>query len=184
MPDDNQQKYVSEKGSAALLSLVATCPVDPSVFTTRLEGNERIERARYVVASKLHDLIQEHGGWHVSGNGESVAVAFGAPSEALDMAVDLQRDTGSRIIKLRVAIHVDVVDQSTEEAYDGMLAFARQLLKRDSGEDVWTSDDFKNQIDHHGTDRQRQLTWLMRPNCQLEGFEGRHILWSVSSTST
>ncbi len=170
-------------GSVALLSLVATCPADPTVFAARLEGNDRVERARQAVAARARELIEKHGGRHLSGTDESVAATFGAPSEALDFAMELQRDSGSRTIKMRAAAHVDVVDRTARGAYDDMLAFTRQLLRRDGGDEVWTSNDFKNQIDHHGTERQRQLNWTMRPNCRLEGFEGRHILWSVSDES-
>ncbi len=172
----------------ALVSLVATLPADPSVLVARLEGNERIERARRAVASRASDVIGNHSGWQVAGNGESITAAFGAPSEALDFALELQFDTGSRLIRLRVAAHVDVVaDRGSGVAcgdvgpYDDMLAFTRQLLRRNGGTEVWTSNDFKTQIDHHGTTRQRELDWMMRPNCVLDGYEGRHILWSVNS---
>ncbi len=51
----------------------------------------------------------------------------------------------------------------------------------DGGKEVWTSGDFKNQIDDHGARRQRHVDWTMRPNCRLEGFEGRYIPWSVTT---
>jgi class 3 adenylate cyclase len=168
------------RGPVALVSLVETSAADPSVIAVRLEGNERVVRARRRVASRAAELIRRHDGSAVIGAGESLAATFGDPAAALDYALEFHGDSGSRLIELRVGIHSDVVDHRTGCPYEHILALTRQLLQRGSESEVWTSSQFRTQIDQFGTERQQNLRWTMHPNCRLEGLEGRHILWSVA----
>ena len=62
-----------------------------------------------------------------------------------------------------------------------MVNYAARIVGMVRPPEVWVSDEAKKHIEQVRTTGQETVEWLPHPGCELQGFPGQHILWSVAS---
>jgi RNA polymerase sigma factor (sigma-70 family) len=171
-------------GSEALVSVVTVDFVDKNVFSERLEGNQRISRKRARHAQRLQGIIARQDGFSIYDDGMDVSIAFHTPSEALEFAQELRRGSEADGIALLFAIHVGAVRIENETPFDHLSAYTTGILQKATPSGIWASSAFRDLLVRFDPGQTDTREWSMHPNCQLDGFPGKHVLWSLADGGT
>jgi class 3 adenylate cyclase len=164
--------------SKAILALAVTDIVGSTDLQNRL-GMENMREVRRAHFEQGRYLTEKHGGFEVKTMGDSLMVAFRTAVEALDFAEEFFQDTGADEVRIRTGVHVGLVDIDKGDAYGPMVNYTARIVAQAEDAEIWASDEVRNQVLQHGSQRHQSLTWISHPNCRLKGFAGRYTLWSV-----
>jgi len=61
-----------------------------------------------------------------------------------------------------------------------MVNYAARVESHAKEAEIWLSERAKTDVDEEKARAHDKLLWLSHPNCQLKGFPGMHVLWSVT----
>jgi hypothetical protein len=85
-------------------------------------------------------------------------------------------------VKIRAGIHVGQVLIDQQDAIGAMVNYTACVERCAKKAEIWLSNRAKEEIDQ--AKAHQRLRWIKRSDCELKGFPGTHILWSVSSQAT
>jgi len=183
--DTFERRFASWAGGPrALASLVCVDVADRSVLSDRLEGNQRVRRKRARHAQRLRDLTERHNGLTIRDEGGRASIAFHTPTEALEFTREYRRESEADGIRLLSAIHVDSIEIEGEDPFGRLTACPAEILEKADPSGIWVSEGFKELLERFGPEHYRSMAWSLHPNCQLKGFPGKHILWSLADDAT
>jgi class 3 adenylate cyclase len=142
-------------------------------------GDERMAELRRSHFEQARRILSEHGGYEIKTIGDSFMVAFRTAVDALDFALKLYSDSGDRRIRVRAGIHIGPVHVEEEDAFGVMVNFTARVLGKAESAELWISDEAKADINQENATRHSNLRWESHAECELKGFPGRHLLWSL-----
>ena len=164
------------------LAIVFTDMIDSTLLTHQM-GNEYMTQARRAHFARARSLIEEHSGYEIKTNGDEFMVAFRTAVNAFDFATDLQGDTGDDKIRIRAGIHIGPVIVEEEDVQGAAVSYAARVVGMAVDGGLWLSNDVKNHIDQEKAQHHENLSWQQHPGCELKGFPGEHLLWSVKENA-
>lgn len=168
--------------SQATMALVFTDVVGSTAIATEL-GNEAmnsVRRDHFGAARRIKDTF---GGYEIKTIGDSFMVAFRTAVQALDFAVALYANTGSRRVSVRAGIHVGPLYIEEEDGFGLMVNYTARIVHLPPGAEIWVSNTAKSHIEEEKARRHINLEWVAHENIELKGFEGKHTLWSLERES-
>jgi class 3 adenylate cyclase len=164
------------------LAIVFTDIIESTLLTHNL-GNECMDQMRRTHFARTRSLIKEHNGYEIKTNGDEFMVAFRTAVNALEFALDLHSDTGDERVKIRAGVHIGPVIIEEEDVQGAAVIYAARVIGMAVDGSVWISNEVKNHVDQEKAHRHKILCWQNHPDCELKGFPGKHLLWSVEKNS-
>ncbi len=151
--------------------------------STRL--NERLGDKDWVELLDAHDalvrkLVDKAGGHVVKSQGDGFMLAFGAPVEAIGVAISIQQGLAATRrkalrrtpIKVRVGMHTGRVVHRDGDYFGLNVAMAARVAGHAVGGEILASDGVKEAVPD-------QDFTLRESAAELKGIPGRHRLWAV-----
>jgi class 3 adenylate cyclase len=164
--------------SRTTLAIVFTDIVRSTALGSEV-GDERMFQIREAHYRQARHLINKFGGHEIQTVGDAFVVAFHTAVEALNFALELSGSTGQERIKIRAGIHVGPIRIEGKDAFGLMVNYTARVESSAKGAEIWVSDRTKQDIDQEKARAHEGLHWNQHPDCELKGFQGKHILWSV-----
>lgn len=169
-------------GSAnTTLTIVFTDIIGATLLSNEL-GNEIMNRLRKTHFEQAEQLIDKYKGYKIKTTGDGVMAAFRTAVEALDFALAFQANPVDRRVKIRVGIHVGPVYIEKDDAFGSTVDYTARIMNIISKPEIWLSSEAKNHIDQERTSRHSDMHWIAHANCELKGFKGRYMLWSIETS--
>ncbi|MCH8807743.1 MAG: adenylate/guanylate cyclase domain-containing protein [Planctomycetes bacterium] len=167
-------------GERVTLAIVFTDVVGstPLGEEIRDEAMNEVRRAHFVQSRKL---IERFKGREIKTIGDSLMAAFKSVDSALDYARALKKDTGHPQVTIRAGIHIGPIHVEESDVFGGAVNFAARVIGAIKGAEIWLSDRAKEDIDHLGAARHKQLGWKRHEDAAMKGFKGAFTLWSMQS---
>jgi class 3 adenylate cyclase len=165
--------------SSATIALVFTDIVDSTVINNEV-GDEAMNRLRKAHFQQARRLLDNYDGHEIKTIGDSLMIAFRTAVKAFDFALSIFSRTGSERIRVRVGIHVGAVHIDEEDAFGTMVNYASRVTSQGKDAEIWLSSAAKNDVDQEKARRHAELKWEAHPDCELKGFSGKSLLWSVN----
>jgi len=78
-----------------------------------------------------------------------------------------------------IGIHVGVVQIEEDDAFGTMVNYTARVASQAKEAEIWLSERAKADVDEDRATAHDKLRWLSHPDCELRGFSGTHVLWSV-----
>jgi class 3 adenylate cyclase len=166
-------------GSKKMTLAIAFTDIIDSTLLAHNLGNEYMDQVRRTHFARSRDFIEEHNGFEIKTNGDEFMVAFRTAVNALDFALDLHRDTGDERVNIRAGLHIGPVIVEDQDVQGAAVNYAARVIGMAVKASVWISNEVKNHVDQEKANRHKTLSWQSHPDCQLKGFPGKHLLWSV-----
>jgi class 3 adenylate cyclase len=167
--------------SAATLAIVFTDVVSSTSIGADL-GDEAMNKVRQAHFTQARQQLRYYKGYEIKTIGDSFMIAFRTAVEALDFTLSIFSRTGNTRIKIKAGIHVGPVRIEEEDAFGTMVNFAARVIGMAHGPEIWASNAAKRDIDLEKARRHTNLTWVEHPDCELKGFQGKRVLWSIVPT--
>jgi adenylate cyclase len=164
--------------SRTTLALVFTDIVGSTALNMEL-GNEQMSRVRRAHLREARIIISNYKGYEIKTIGDSLMVVFRTATEALDFALALSTNTGHSKVRIRVGIHVGAIQIEEDDAFGSMVNYTARVESQAEGAEIWVSERAKKDIDEEKAEAHNHLSWTEHNDCELKGFSGKHILWSV-----
>ena len=161
-------------------AIVFTDAVGSTALANQL-GNENMNTVRRSHFERARKVIDQLGGYEIKTIGDSFMAAFRTAVHALDFALELQRNTGSKYIRVRAGIHVGPLHVEEGDAFGLMVNFTSRIVHQIEGAEIWLSNVAKVHIDEERAQRHSSLEWIPHADCEFRGFEGKQVLWSVKA---
>lgn len=161
------------------LTIVFTDILGSSVLGNKL-GNSEFSKLRQAHFAQARKLLKKYNGYEIKTIGDSVMAAFRTASEVLDFALDFFSNTGDSRVQIRVGIHVGPISIEQNDAFGITVNYAARVESMSKGAEIWLSNEVKTHIDQEGLEHHRDLEWVMKPDCEIKSFEGKHTLWTVA----
>lgn len=169
-------------GSAnTTLTIVFTDIVGATLLCNEL-GNEIMNRLRKTHFEQAEQLIDKYKGYKIKTTGDGIMAAFRTAVEALDFALAFQGNPGDRRIKIRIGVHVGPVYIEKEDAFGSTVDYTARIMNMVSKPEIWLSSEAKNHIDQERTSRHSDMHWIAHANCEMKGFKGKYMLWSIETS--
>jgi class 3 adenylate cyclase len=166
-------------GDQVTLAIVFTDMVGSIALGQEL-GGELMESVRQAHFEQTRRLLHKYQGWEIKTTGDGFMVAFRNVADALDFAIKLISNTGYAKIKIRVGIHIGIVQIKANDAYSDTVNFTSRIIKSIEGAEVRISDRAKEDIDLLRANRHHNLKWEQLEEIEMKGFPGKHTLWSLA----
>lgn len=160
------------------LAIVFTDIIDSTLLTNEM-GNEYMNQARRAHFTRTRSLIEKYNGYEIKTNGDEFMAAFHTAVNAFDFAFDLKADSGDKRVSIRAGMHIGPVVVEEEDVQGAAVSYAARVVGMAAKGGVWMSNDVKNHIDQEKAQHHNNLNWQQHPDCELKGFPGKHLLWSV-----
>jgi class 3 adenylate cyclase len=135
---------------------------------------------RHAHFQQARRLIQRHGGYEIKTIGDAFMVAFRRATDGLRFSLELHGGTGHKLVKVRAGVHVGPVDIEEQDAFGAMVNYAARVIGAAKGAEVWVSQQAKEDVLQEKSPELAQLQWMEHPDCELKGFKGRYVLWSIA----
>lgn len=164
--------------SRTTLALVFTDIVDSTKIAVEL-GDEKVAEVRRSHFEQARRILSEYDGHEIKTIGDSFMVAFRTAVDALDFALKLYSNSGDERIRVRAGIHVGPVHVEEEDAFGAMVNYAARVIGQAKGAEIWISNEAKADIAQESALRHSDLEWDSHAGCELKGFPGRYVLWSL-----
>jgi class 3 adenylate cyclase len=166
----------------ATVAIVFTDIVGSTALANEL-GNEAMDSVRRSHFEAARRLEEKYDCYEIKTIGDSFMVAFRTAVQALDFAISLYTNTGSRRVSIRAGIHVGPLRIEEHDGFGLMVNYTARIVAQPDGAEIWVSDTAKNHIDDEKAHRHKKLVWIKKENKELKGFEGKHTLWSLERES-
>lgn len=160
------------------LAVVFTDMVGSTELTHNL-GNELMEQIRRVHFSRARSIIEEYDGYEIKTNGDEFMVAFRTAANAFDFALDFFEDPGDQRVQIRVGVHIGPVTVEEHDVQGAAVSYAARVIGMAVDGGVWVSNEVKNHIDQEKGQHHKKVSWQEHTDCELKGFGGNQVLWSV-----
>ena len=170
-----------ERSEYAILAIVFTDVVGYSKLCEEMKDAAMKEIRRLHFARGRH-LIDRYQGCEIKTMGDSVMAAFPSAQEALRFAVELQKDTGHPLVKIRAAIHIGPMHVEENDVFGGTVNFAGRIIRSIKGAEIWLSDEAKKCVDPRSP-RFAEIRWEQHNDVHFKGFPGTWTLWSANLES-
>ena len=165
-------------GKEVILAIVFTDIVGSTALGHE-HGDERMEEIRRPHFARLQESLRKHGGRKIKELGDGAMAVFKTTDSALDFALEMWRDTGHPLVRMRAGIHTGTVTIHEGDAYGNAVNFAARVSGAAAGADIYLSERAKQDIDSKKAARHAEIAWRSCEELVLKGFPGRHRLWAL-----
>lgn len=145
-------------------------------------GDEGMATVRHAHFEHVRILIHRHKAYEIKTVGDSFMLAFRTAVQALNFALELQRNTGDLRVQIRAGIHVGPVHVEEEDAFGRMVNYTARVVSEAKGPEIWVSERAYSDITGERSKSHANLDWVEHPGCELKGFKGKQVLWSTKGT--
>lgn len=161
-------------------AIVFTDVIDSTSIAVKL-GNEAMDSVRRAHFKQARHFSEQFGGYEIKTIGDSFMGAFRTAVQAFDFALALYSETGSSHVNIRAGIHVGPLHIEEGDAFGLMVNYTSRIAHEPKGSEVWVSNIAKLHIDEERAKRHSDFEWVIHPDCELKGFEGKQVLWSLAT---
>lgn len=167
-----------ERSEYATLAIVFTDIVDFTKMCEEMkdDGMKDIQRVHFL---RSRELIASYRGCEIKTMGDSIMSAFHCAADALRYALELQRDPGHPLVRIRAGMHIGPMHVLGNDVFGGTVNFAGRIISYIEGSEIWLSDKAKNDLLPLG-EKYAALQWQRHDDISLKGFPGTWTLWSVA----
>jgi small GTP-binding protein len=167
-------------GGAAIATkaIVFTDVVDSSFLNVKFGDGPwgPLRDAHFELAEKL---VKIHGGYSIKTLGDGVMAAFHSANDALDFAIALHCHPGAEPVRIRVGIHIGLVEVKPHDAFGQHVNMAARVLGKATDGGIWVSAQVKEDIRVLNASKHSHLMWTKHPDEEVKGFPEKYTLWSV-----
>ncbi len=142
-------------------------------------GDERWQQVSEAHFTRARELIEQGRGYLLKTKGDGVIATFHDAGAALDFALALSRDTGSKQVRIRAGIHIGPVSVSEGDVFGQQVNMAARIEAKAETGGIWVSAKVKEDIGIRNSAKHQRLKWTEHSDEELKGFPGRFTLWSV-----
>lgn len=161
------------------LAIVFTDIIESARLASEV-GNNLMEEIRGAHFARVREAIGIHRGYEIKTNGDEFMVAFRTAVDAIDFTLDVQTDPGSARLRIRAGAHLGPVVVEHEDIQGAAVSYAARIIARATDGGIWCSAEVKGHLDQEKSPRHESLVWQQHPGCEIKGFPGHHVLWSVN----
>jgi hypothetical protein len=147
---------------------------DLSNYTARVARSDREALRELLVEHEkiVTPLIEGRGGRVVKNLGDSFMCVFGASTDALRAALDIQHDTERRgSNRIRVAMATGDVEEIEGDAFGECVNLAARILSKAPGEEVWFSEGTRRCMNS------AEIPWEYVQKLRLKGIPGERSVY-------
>jgi class 3 adenylate cyclase len=171
------EKWAS--GNHVTLAILFTDVIESVALSQEL-GGELMEKARQAHFEQARKLLHRYRGWEIKTIGDCFMLAFRNVADALDYAIELFANTGHSKNKIRVGIHIGLVQIKEKDAFGNTVDFSSRIISSFEGAEVRISDRAKEDIDSLRANRHKNLKWKKLEGIEMKGFPGKQVLWALA----
>jgi class 3 adenylate cyclase len=161
----------------ANIALVFTDIIGSTKLAVELK-NERMNELRNDHFEQGERFVKQFRGQTIKTIGDSMMVAFKAIDMALDFALRFQNNPGHPRVRIRVGIHVGVIDVQGDDLFGANVNLAARVVGENKSEEIWLSQQAKDELEQLGLNRFVHLAWIRHP-VTPNGFAPT-VFWSLN----
>jgi class 3 adenylate cyclase len=166
-------------GTKATLAVVFTDIVSSVEIGNKI-GDHAMDDLRQAHFSQARSQVERFDGRVVKTIGDSVMAVFRAANDALDFAIAVNAEPGDSRIAVRAGLHVGPVTVEEADVNGGTVNCAARVVHEAAGAEVWLSSEAKSHVDQERSPQHASLQWVSHPDVELNGFPGKHTLYSLA----
>lgn len=164
-------------GASRIFALVFTDIVDSTALANEFGDESWIEllRKHFAHARRLMSKYDHH---EIKIIGDSFMVIFRTALDALDFALELEKDSGDSRIIVRAGIHVGSARIIEDDLFGIMVNYTKRVEGSDVDGGITLSDVAKREITNEKAQRHSWLVFQPLP-ITLKGFPSQETVWLV-----
>ncbi len=143
-------------------------------------GNAEWSKVRSAHLAQAHKVVEKHEGWYVKDVGDEVVAVFKNDVQALVYAMDLEKDTGHELVRIKSGVNSGEVEIVGGDVFGNEVNLTARIQAKASEGGIWMSSEVhRSWLGRHG---KSSTSFAKHPSISLKGVDEPLTLWSLPPT--